>query len=233
MAFDKYVKLAGSERQPMPGAKKAGACDPNEQMQVTIVLRERQPKSQHPSVADLVASGERISRTEYEARYGADPQDIKTVEAFAKAHGLPVKQTNPFARSVSLDGTAGAFAEAFQVELSMYEIPGGSYRGRTGALSIPTIVPRPPLIFVSPQRPLQHPLPTRRSKWPKPTTFPPAATDKGRPSESSNWVEDSLSPTSIHILVRSAFRRRHRSLPFPWTAQRTSPRETLAGPIPK
>jgi kumamolisin len=138
MAFDKYVKLAGSERQPMPGAKKAGACDPNEQMQVTIVLRERQPKSQHPSVADLVASGERISRTEYEARYGADPQDIKTVEAFAKAHGLPVKQTNPFARSVSLDGTAGAFAEAFQVELSMYEIPGGSYRGRTGALSIPS-----------------------------------------------------------------------------------------------
>jgi kumamolisin len=122
----------------MPGAKKAGACDPNEQMQVTIVLRERQPKSQHPSVADLVASGERISRTEYEARYGADPQDIKTVEAFAKAHGLPVKQTNPFARSVSLDGTAGAFAEAFQVELSMYEIPGGSYRGRTGALSIPS-----------------------------------------------------------------------------------------------
>jgi kumamolisin len=138
MAFDKFVKLAGSERQPMRGAKKSGACDPNEQMEVTVVLRERQSKSQYPSVADLVASGQRISRAEYEARYGADPQDIKTVEAFAKAQGLRVTQTNPFARSVSLAGPASAFSKAFQVELSMYEIPGGSYRGRTGALKIPS-----------------------------------------------------------------------------------------------
>jgi kumamolisin len=138
MAFDKFVKLAGSNRQPMPGAKKASACDPAEQMLVTVVLRQRQSKSPHPSVADLVASGERISRAEYEARYGADPEDIKTVEAFAKAHGLHVKQTNHFARSVTLSGTAGAFSKAFQVELSMYEIPGGSYRGRTGELSIPS-----------------------------------------------------------------------------------------------
>jgi kumamolisin len=138
MAFDKFVKLAGSDRQPMPGAKKASACDPAEQMLVTVVLRQRQSKSPHPSVADLVASGERISRAEYEARYGADPEDIKTVEAFAKAHGLHVKQTNHFARSVTLSGTAGAFSKAFQVELSMYEIPGGSYRGRTGELSIPS-----------------------------------------------------------------------------------------------
>ncbi len=138
MAFEKFVKLAGSDRQPMPGAKKAGACDPNEQMQVTVVLRERQLKSHHPSVADLIARGERISRTEYEARYGADPQDIKTVEAFAKAHGLHVAQTNPFARSVTLSGTAGVFSKAFQVELAMYDFPGGSYRGRSGVLSIPS-----------------------------------------------------------------------------------------------
>lgn len=138
MAFDKYVKLSGSERQPMPGAKKAGACDPNEQMLVTMILRERQSKSQQPSVPELVARGERISRNQYEARYGAAPQDIKTVEAFAKAHGLAVRQVNSFARSVTLAGNAGAFAKAFRVELAMYQSPGGTYRGRSGALQLPT-----------------------------------------------------------------------------------------------
>ncbi len=29
MAFENYVKLAGSERQPMAGAKKTAAADPN------------------------------------------------------------------------------------------------------------------------------------------------------------------------------------------------------------
>ena len=41
MAFDKYVKLPGSERKPMPGAAKSGVLDPNEPMHVTVVLRER------------------------------------------------------------------------------------------------------------------------------------------------------------------------------------------------
>ena len=41
MAFDKYVKLPGSERKPMRGAKKSGVLNPRESMQVTVVLRER------------------------------------------------------------------------------------------------------------------------------------------------------------------------------------------------
>lgn len=138
MAFDKYVKLAGSERQPMPGAKQAGTLDPDEPMLVTAVLRERQSKAQHPSVAELVARGERISREEYETRYGADPQDVKTLEAFANAHGLSVKQVNLPARTAVLAGTADAFAKAFQVELARYEYHGGAYRGRTGAVNIPS-----------------------------------------------------------------------------------------------
>ena len=48
MAFDKYVKLSGSERQPMPGAKKAGACDPNEQMLVTMCANGNRNHSSLP-----------------------------------------------------------------------------------------------------------------------------------------------------------------------------------------
>src|ERR1039458_8162059 len=94
MAFDKYVKLPGSERQPMPGAAKTGVLDPNEPMHVTVVLRERPAPAIQPSLAELVASGRRVSRDEYAAQYGADPKDVQEVEKFAHAHGLKVGQVN-------------------------------------------------------------------------------------------------------------------------------------------
>ena len=104
MAFDKYVKLPGSERQPVPGAAKTGVLDPNEPMHVTVVLRERPVSGSQPPLAELVASGGRVSRDEYAAKYGADPKDVEEVEKFAHAHGLKVGQVNLPARTVSLTG---------------------------------------------------------------------------------------------------------------------------------
>ncbi len=138
MAFDKYVKLPGSERKPMPGAAKSGTLDPNEPMHVTLVLRERTPHGKEPSLAELVASGKRVSREEYAERYGADPKDVKEVENFAHAHGLKVGQVNLPARTVALTGNCDAFTKAFQVELAAYQYQGKTYRGRTGAVSIPS-----------------------------------------------------------------------------------------------
>jgi len=136
MAFDKYVKLRGSERKAMPGAIQAGSLDPNEPMRVTLTLRSQASKKQ-PSLVKLVASGQRLTREEYAARYGADAADIKRVAAFAAAHGLAVAHANPAARTVVLTGRTADFAKAFQVELARYEHAGGSYRGRTGAISLP------------------------------------------------------------------------------------------------
>ncbi len=82
MDFKKWVQLAGSERKPMIGATEAGSPDPNEVMQVTVVLREP-ADHKHPAVADLVSRGERITRDEFASRYGADPADVRKVEAFA------------------------------------------------------------------------------------------------------------------------------------------------------
>ncbi len=137
MAFDKYVKVPGSEREPMRGATKAGSLDPNEVMQVTLVLRQRSSGHKHASLDELVARGERISREEYGARYGADPADVQQVEAFAGAHGLALAQVNLAARTVTLTGKCADFAKAFLVDLARYEYEGGSYRGRTGAVNIP------------------------------------------------------------------------------------------------
>ena len=137
MAFENYVKLAGSDRQPMPGAKKTTAADPNAVMQATIVLRPRSSSANAESLADLVARGERLTRAEYQARYGADPADVQAVLAFTSSFGLALTRVDLAARTVTLTGKTGDFSKAFQVELAHYEHSGGNYRGRTGAVSVP------------------------------------------------------------------------------------------------
>jgi len=138
MPFSKYVKLPGSEREPMPGATKTGGVDPNEQMMVTLILRPRPAGRKQPSLDKLVASGQRISREQLAASYGAAPADIEKVSEFAAAKGLAVAHVNVGARSVVLTGKAGDFSKAFKVNLDSYEHPGGSYRGRVGVVNIPT-----------------------------------------------------------------------------------------------
>lgn len=137
MAFDKYVKLPGSDRRPMPRAKQAGTLDSNEIMQVSLVVRPR-PSGKQPSLEKLIASGERLTRDEYATRYGADPADVRKVEDFAAAYGLAVGEVNLATRTVVLSGRRADFARAFQVHLARYEYGGGSYCGRSGAINIPT-----------------------------------------------------------------------------------------------
>jgi kumamolisin len=137
MAFKKYVEVAGSERKPMLGAARTAHSDPNEVMQVTLVLRQRVTGGKQTPLAELVARGQRLSREEYEARYGADPADVRKVAAFAAQFGLALANVNLPARTVSLTGTCAAFSEAFQVQLGSYKYQGGSYRGRTGLVKVP------------------------------------------------------------------------------------------------
>ena len=138
MAFSKYVKLAGSEREPMPGATKSGTCNPKQLMQVTLTLRAQPSASKQPALDKIIASGQRLTREEYAANYGADAADVQQVEAFAAAYGLAVAQVHLAARTVVLTGCCADFAKAFQVELATYQYPEGSYRGRSGPVNIPT-----------------------------------------------------------------------------------------------
>jgi kumamolisin len=138
MPFDHYVAISGTERQPLSGATESGACDANEVMNVTVVLRRRPSKKRMPSLPELIQRGERVTRKQFAARYGADPEDIKQVEAFAQASGLTVDNVNSGARTMRLSGTASAFSRAFRVQLFRYTYPGGTYRGRTGSVYVPS-----------------------------------------------------------------------------------------------
>ncbi len=138
MAYSKYVKLPGSDRQPMAGATQSGSIDPNAIMRVTLTLRPRALDKKSPSLDKVVASGQRITRDDLASRYGADPADVQKVGAFATAHNLSVAQVNLGARTVVLTGRTADFANAFKVKLECYEHAGGTYRGRTGPVNIPT-----------------------------------------------------------------------------------------------
>jgi kumamolisin len=133
--------IPGSERAPLYGARSAGAVTPDERIEVSVRVRAR------PGTRDPAASGaledkppverEYLSREEYAARHGAAPDDIAKVEAFAKQHHLAVVESSAPRRTVVLSGTASALSAAFGATLMQFEHDGGTYRGRTGSLSVP------------------------------------------------------------------------------------------------
>jgi kumamolisin len=132
--------LIGSERQPMHGARSVGKADPAERLEVSVILRHRESDALKGRVAKL-ATGERadrhLSREEFAQQFGADPADIAAVRKFASAHGLAVVEEDAARRTVVLSGTVTQFNNAFGVNLETFEHPGGTYRGRTGAVHLP------------------------------------------------------------------------------------------------
>jgi kumamolisin len=133
--------IPGSERQPMPGAKAVGAVRSDERIEVTLRLR---PKTPVQTAADSAVLGDAplgqrkyLTRQEYAASHGADPADLTIVASFAKAHHLVVVESDVARRSVVLSGNAQSMSEAFGVTLQRFEHDGGTYRGRTGTISVP------------------------------------------------------------------------------------------------
>jgi len=135
------VVLIGSERSPRGGSRVVGAPDPNQQIDITVRVRPRQPLPNPATAAEFSATlpNQRnyMSREEFAAAYGADPSDLAKIEAFAHQHNLTVVENNPARRTVVLSGTIAAMSRAYGVYLANYEHPLGAFRGRTGPIYIP------------------------------------------------------------------------------------------------
>src|SRR5258708_27340764 len=134
--------LPGSERQPLPNARAVGPADPNERIEVTILVRPRPSGAARVSPdelgARLPAERQHLTREEFEAAQGADPADLAKVQDFARANNLEVLEVSAARRTVRLGGTVAAFSAAFAVQLQRYEVDGQSYRGRVGPVQVPT-----------------------------------------------------------------------------------------------
>jgi kumamolisin len=131
--------IPGSDKQSMAGAKPVGPVRPDERVEVTVRLRRKAPLPADGALQGDTSPGKRkyLSREEFAAAHGADPQDIEKVEAFAKSHGLVIVESNAARRSVVLSGDAKSVGDAFGVELQQYEHDSGTYRGRVGTISVP------------------------------------------------------------------------------------------------
>ena len=70
--------------------------------------------------------------------HGAAATDVAAVTSFAAGAQLEVVRTDPARRVVVLRGTVQAVADAFEAQLAgMYDSGAGSYRARTGPLTVP------------------------------------------------------------------------------------------------
>jgi kumamolisin len=132
------VPLPGSERKPYRDAKILATADPNERLEVTVMVRRRKPLPSPATMGNqLPRQREYLTPEKLDSEYGADPADLKKVEAFAQQHGLQVVESSEGRRSVILSGTVAAFEKAFGVQLHIYQHAHGTYRGRTGPVHVP------------------------------------------------------------------------------------------------
>lgn len=135
------VQVAGSGRHAIAGAQVIGDVHPDERIEVTVRVRPR--PSDTSQAARALASqsiGERryLGRDELRTTLGADPADIDAVRSFATGQGLEVVEADPAQRKVVVAGPAQKVSAAFGVTLQRYQYAQGTYRGRTGPVTIPT-----------------------------------------------------------------------------------------------
>ena len=133
--------IPGSMQTALAGAVSLGPVDPDQDLEITVRLRAapgRAPLDLQAAVADQPpASRQYLSREQFAQAHGASAADIAAVAAFAQQHGMTVVSRSAPQRRVVLAGTAAAMGAAFGVRLEQFEYPDGSYRGRTGELSVP------------------------------------------------------------------------------------------------
>lgn len=139
------VEVPGSHRTAMEGALAAGDVPPDERVEVTVRVRARPSRAADrasgPTAQSLSSQpvGERryLSRDELRDLHGADPDDLAAVAAFARSAGLEVVESDEAGRRVVVAGPAARVAEAFGVRLQRFSHAGGTYRGRTGPVTVP------------------------------------------------------------------------------------------------
>lgn len=134
----KMVHVPGSLKKPLRGATIVGAAPKDERLEVTVRLRPRKPL---PDAAGMLKPSTKplpiLTHDQFEREYGAAPEDLAAIRKFAKANNLAVVREAESRRSVILSGIVGDFNRAFDVTLKTYKYPKGTYRGRTGWISVP------------------------------------------------------------------------------------------------
>ncbi len=106
--------------------------NPDGTVRVTLVLRRR---ADLPDDAGM--GGHLLKPEELAARYGADPADVRVVESAMEQAGLTVVGVDAASRRMRVEGTIAQVSKVFATTLRQAEIAGGTYRVRSGSVSVP------------------------------------------------------------------------------------------------
>jgi kumamolisin len=129
---EKFVDLPGSYRPRSGGAQRLRDANPQEQMEVTLVLRA--PKL--PTANQLPAGS--LSSDEFQAQYASSQDDANKVADVLKQFGLKIDEISLVTHSMRVSGTVAQMGNAFHAGLGVYSSPEqGEYRGREGSIQIP------------------------------------------------------------------------------------------------
>ncbi len=131
------VPVPGSERKPVAGARVVGAANPDERIDVTIVLRRRATPTVGAEAMPAPGEGRFVDRAAFAAVGGADPADVAHVEDFLHAHDLDIVTADLARRTIVASGTVASLNAAFGVTLELYQHDDGDYRGRSGSVHVP------------------------------------------------------------------------------------------------
>jgi len=138
----KFTVLAGSERQPVRGARLIHNSHPDQTIEVSIRLRRKSDIAKPGELKAVLANPgfKHMSRADFENTHGADPADVEKIKKFAQDYGLHVRETGTeiARRTVMVSGTVANLQKAFGIELKEYSHPNGNYRGRVGNINVPT-----------------------------------------------------------------------------------------------
>jgi kumamolisin len=130
-----HVKLPGSLRGALPGARVLGQANAHAVIEVSLKLRRKQ------LLPDLETRPESpLSRDALASAYGASRDDIDKVTQVFSQYGLKTVSSDAGTRTIRLSGSIGAMESAFNVRLFNYAHASGNYRGRVGYLSVPEAV---------------------------------------------------------------------------------------------
>ena len=141
MAASDRVPIPGSERHVEPDHTRVGDVDGTSEVELTLYLRPRAPVDWVDQEAARPPAQRRVlSREQWSAAHGATDQDVAAVRAFASEYGLTVSGVDQARRTVTLRGPLDQVAKAFGAQdLGLFKpTGGGAYRGRQGALTLPS-----------------------------------------------------------------------------------------------
>ena len=142
MATTRFVTLPGSQRKPLANSRAAGPADPAEITNITVRLcpvnaLDALAASVEKIYARPLAKRTYLTRDELARRHGARREDLNAIEHFAQRHNLAVSHRSAAQRSLTLTGELGDILAAFPAKLRMFDHSTGTYRGRSGSISIP------------------------------------------------------------------------------------------------